>query len=98
MNWEQKLEALNALAECSLKMRKPGDWYVGHSVEVKVGAILEGRYGNGETPQDAVEDSWRKLTELNPGEYLVTRAYSGSRKAVRWNGYMWESVDEKRVA
>jgi hypothetical protein len=28
MNWEQKLAALNALAECELRMRCPGDWYV----------------------------------------------------------------------
>ena len=83
MNWEQKLEALNALAECSLKMRDPGNWYVSQSVEVKVGAMLVGRYGNGESPQEAVEDNWRQLTELNPGCLLYTspspRDQRGSR-------------------
>ena len=97
MNYEEKLEALNALAECSLKMRKPGDWYVSQSVEVKNGGMLEGRYGNGETPELAIHNHWSELTELlKAGEYLVIKAYGDNRKAVKWNGFMWQDVKEDK--
>jgi hypothetical protein len=94
MNWEQKLQALNALAQCKLIMRKPGDWYVSQSVEVKDGNILCGSYGNGETPDVAVDDHWQVLTNLHPEQCLVTCAYGEKRKAVRWTGFMWDRVDE----
>lgn len=95
MTWEQKLQALCAFAECHLIMRKPGDWYVSQSVEVKDNGVLIGSFGNGADPEEAVLDHWDTLTEkLAPHQYLVTRAMSGNRKAVRWNGFMWESVNE----
>lgn len=94
MDWQQKLAALNALSECSLKMRKPGDWYVSQRVTVKRGSVLVGEYGNGVTPEEAVNDHWNQLAEDLPrGEYLVADL-SGSRKAVRWNGFMWDAVIE----
>lgn len=96
MNWEQKLYALNALAEAKLLMRKPGDWYVSQSAEIKNGAVLEGSYGNVASPEEAVEDHWETLTRLAPGQYIVVRAFRDDRKAVRWNGFMWEAVIEDR--
>lgn len=91
---EQKFEAVQCLARASLMMREPGNWYVSQSVEVKNGSMLEGRYGNGKTPEEAIQDHWEQLTELDPGEYIVINAASDNRKAVRWNGYMWSEVDE----
>lgn len=102
MHWEVKLKALNALSECSLKMRGPGDWYVSQNVEIKDKHVLKGDYGNGLDPESAVEDHWKRLTEdLQPHEYLVAREYwDGSvckRMAVRWNGFMWDHVIETKA-
>jgi hypothetical protein len=98
MNWEQKLEALQGLdCEISLRMRAPGNWYVDHrGIEVKKhgSAILRGEYGNGRTPEEAVEDHWRLLTGLGPEEYVVLHAMlPEKRRHVVWSGFMWaESV------
>lgn len=93
MNYEQKLQALNAIGECKILMRSPGNWYVSQSTEVKNNGMLEGRYGNGATPERAIEDHWESLTTLAPHEYIVIHA-GGNRKAVKWNGFMWEDVKE----
>lgn len=99
MDWEQKLQALNVVAECVLKMRKPGDWFVSQPIDVKQQSILVGMYGNGATPQAAVEDHWTQLTTLPADEYIVSRyGDMGTRTAVRWNGFMWDRVVEKAVA
>jgi len=90
MTWEQKLQALDALTGCALRMRKPGDWYVDQSVEIKRGSVLVGEYGGGATPEEAVNDHWAKLAES--GERLVTRAMCNDRKEARWNGFMWEQL------
>jgi hypothetical protein len=98
MDWQQKAAALSALVEIQLICRKAGDWYVRQEVEIKDGAILRGSYGNGTTPQEAVEDHWRQLVdEMTPTPmYLVVSAGGGQRKrrAVRWNGFMWMDVSE----
>lgn len=90
MNWEQKLAALNAISECRLLMRKPGDWYVSQSVERKEGHMLASAYGNGATPQEAVENHWTEVAEAssytNP---IVLSAYGPDRREVFWNGFMW---------
>ena len=95
MTWEQKLEACNALCECSLIMRKPGDWYVHHGIEISQSGLLLGAYGNGTTPEEAVMNHWDEITKLKPGEHLVIHAMGPNRQAVKWNGYMWQSVTEK---
>lgn len=95
MNTQQKAEALNALAEISVMIRKANDWYVSQSVEVKNGNILEGEYGNGTTPDEAIENHWLKLVDdLPANKYLVLGAYGENRKAVKWNGYRWEDYPE----
>ena len=97
MTWEQQFAAAGAIGdEIALRMRKPGDWYVDHrGVHVKEGAMLVGSYGNGATPEEAVRDHWRALTELKPGSYLVVSAGREARRhAYRWNGYMWSTVHE----
>ena len=100
MDWEQKLQALNTIGQCKLIMRQPGNWYVSQGIDVKNKHVLEGHYGNGSTPQAAVEDHWQKLTDLASHEYIVGREGGvGERCAVRWSGFMWDRVDEApRVA
>lgn len=98
MTWEQKLVAMKVLCgEVSLEMRKPGDWYVRvRCREVKYGDVLESTGGNGATPEEAVNDDWRELVEeLSADRFIVINAYGGSeRRAVRWNGFMWETLSE----
>lgn len=93
MNYEQKFAALNALAECSLKMRKPGDWYVLQRSELKDGGMLIGSYGNGSTPEDAIEDHWNKLAMGSSAtKPIVTFRHDGNgdqRFHHYWNGFMW---------
>lgn len=94
MNWEQKLEALNALAPCQLLMRKPGDWYVSQNVERTEGSFLVSAYGNGCTPEEAVNDHWRAVAEEStPTQPVVLNAYSlEGRREVYWRGFMWADV------
>lgn len=101
MEWETKLAALNALSECSLKMRKPGDWYVSQSIEIKDKSVLRSVCGNGVTPAKAVDNHWDQVTfELASHEYIIARDYYegevAKRLAVRWNGFMWDHVDERK--
>lgn len=103
MDWEQKLQALNALAECSLKMRKPGDWYVSQSIDIKDKSVLKSVCGNGPDPDTAVQDHWNQITkDLESHEYVIARTYwegnVNKRMAVRWNGFMWDHVEEPKKA
>lgn len=95
MTWEEKLMALRALGDASLKMRKPGEWYVSQdNVSVTRSGVLRGLCGNGSTPIVAVENHWRHLVESIGTDYIVCRATQRTREAFRWNGFMWERVDE----
>lgn len=100
MDWQQKAAALDALCEIAVKFRKSGDWYVSQQVEIKDGSILRGDYGNGCTPEEAILDHWERLTSIKLPLYLVGRTFFDgrveTRKAVRWNGFMWEDVPEPK--
>jgi len=98
MNMQDKAQALNALAEISIRVRPDRSWYVFQLTEIKNGSILEGRYGNGNTPDEAIEAHWENLTNLAPREYIVINASKETRRAVRWNGFMWETVTERLKA
>lgn len=94
MNYEQKMAAFIALCDTSVRMRKPRDWYIDCDVSVKDSSVLIGMYGNGDTPEAAIENHWFQLCEnLKPSQYLVTRR-GDKRHAVRWNGFMWQEVTE----
>lgn len=89
MTWEEKLAALQSLTETSLRMRKPGDWYVDAYGLREIGGngILDSAYGNGKTPQEAVENDWLKMTSLASDLYIRVKG-----KNYRWMGYMWRQV------
>lgn len=90
MTWEQKFAALCALGECSLKMRKPGDWYVLDRIELAHAGGLRSPTEAASCPERAVEEHWRQLVEDAPiGSHL--RLSSGRR--VDWNGFMWVDVE-----
>ncbi len=97
LNWQQKAEALNALAPLSISLRpKLGDWAVVQAVDVKDGIKLIRAYGYGRTPDEALESHWQKLVgDVGVGPtYLVVGASGPSRTCVRWNGFMWVKVAE----
>ena len=99
LSWEEKAAALQALVgwyNFGLKMRCPGNWYVQHSgLERKEGGCLSGGLQNGKTPQEAVVQCCDWATDdSHPEYYLVVDAMGPKRRAVRWNGFMWEDVEE----
>lgn len=94
--WEQRLAALQALTECSLRMREPGNWYVETSLEIGDGSILSSAYGNGKTPQEAVEKTWTNVTRLRDDQYLALRR-EGDRLNAVWDGDAWKTWKPTRV-
>lgn len=97
MTWEQKLQALNAIADHHLIMRKPGDWYVSCGINIGGSGVLVGAYGSGETPEDAVEDHWRQLVdEIDASGSYLLGGNPGHTKCVRWNGFMWADASHMR--
>ena len=92
MTWEQKLEALMSLTETTLVMREPGDWYVeAPGRHIGGDGMLYGKYGNGRTPQEAVENDWEIYSEVKYPMYVVIENHKGRNHYV-WTGYMWKKV------
>ena len=100
MTWEQKAAALNAVASISIRIRRPGDWYVHQDAEIGGDGILSGRWGHGTTPEEAIEDHWQLFADPGPAhpKYVVINAYQENRKQLRWNGFMWVDVPLNRTA
>lgn len=85
MTTDEKLMALKSITSTHLEMRSPGDWYVrAYDRDASRGMMLHGIYGNGSTPQEAIEDDWKQVS-------TEPKMKSGDRY-FRWNGYMWEDV------
>lgn len=102
MTWEEKFAAICALKDADLKMRQPGDWYVSQGTEVKerIGSgVLVSRFGNGESPIEAIKNHWILLTEEQPLAYIVLNATNNTtRRHVRWNGYMWSDIPMEKAS
>ena len=104
MDWQQKAEALASLTELAICFREKqwrigGDepWYVQQKIDIRDGCCLHGAYGNGYTPQEAIEDHWKRLVDdLSSDQYLVIEAAADKRRAVRWNGFMWQDMPEPK--
>jgi hypothetical protein len=94
MTWEQKLEAIEALCgitTVNLQMRKPGDWYVSAGMSISKDGISTSSYGNGKTPEEAVNDHWNIYAVNLPPELSIILGYTADKK-YRWNGFMWREV------
>ncbi|MGQ3040583.1 MAG: hypothetical protein ACT6TH_15120 [Brevundimonas sp.] len=66
-----------------------GDPRIGLSInaEIKSNSVLKSVCGYGETFSEALHDLWRQLTEYEyVTEYVVMKAGTAQRRAVRWNG------------
>lgn len=74
----------------------PGAWHcrVPHA-EIKHRSVLTGLSAYGANPEHAVRVLWEVITALPDDSYIVIYAAGGpQRRAVRWNGFMWEPVIE----
>ena len=91
MSWEEKLLCLQGLGETSLRMREPGNWYVdARRRDCIRGIFAVGAYGNGNTPQAAVEADWAIISKepcVRAGDAHYT-----------WNGSMWDRLTDSEVA
>lgn len=85
MNWQEKLSTLQQIAGVSLRMRKPGDWYVAAGMEISHGGMLTGEYGNGKSPSEAVLQHWKKYTR--PDLVIVVRD-----KRYTWVGHRFMQI------
>jgi hypothetical protein len=72
-----------------------GGWYCyADDIEVSDGVILSGTLGHGATPEAALNDLWNQLTNLKADARVVIDAFH-ARRAVTWNGFMWEQFEER---
>lgn len=93
MTWEEKIQALQAIAECTLRMRKPGNWYVSFNAGIGGDGFIRGDYGNGKNPEEAVIAHWDIFTTNLPSDrYIIVNGNYKGEKRVRWNGFMWEDI------
>ena len=96
LTWQQKAQAILALVDpgnFNLRVRDNGTWYVNAGIERKEGSCLAGGLIQAAGPVEAIEAYWVWLT--HPTLYLVLGAYTENRRAVRWNGFMWQDVQEE---
>jgi len=97
MNWQQKALALHSLSgtfNFSLHLREDGTWFVNLTgIERKEGRCLSSGCQVAKTPEQAIEGCWAWATES--GYYLVKGASSDDRRAFKWNGFMWEEIEEE---
>jgi len=99
MDWQQKLQAIQAFCGhfyVSLRMRKPGDWYVSSGMGIGGDGMVSGAYGNGRTPEEAVLDHWEQYSSLPIDRYATITIDNGQRRG-RWNGFMWELISEEEA-
>lgn len=69
------------------------------SIEIRSGSVLRSVCGYGETFTEALGDLWTQITELEDSrEYLVIKAGSKERRALRWNGVGFKPVYEPERA
>jgi hypothetical protein len=92
LTWEERFEAMQSLGDCSLRMRKPGDWYMNlRGVNIRKDSMLSAVCGDGNDPITAILSTWRALTELKAREYITVDSM-GKEFNYRWNGYMWKEM------
>jgi hypothetical protein len=96
MDWQQKFAAIQAFAgnfDTSIMMRKPGDWYVSSGMSVGGDGMLSGKYGNGVSPEAAINEHWEIYSTLPFDRYAVNR----ENKRARWNGFMWDAISDAQA-
>ena len=93
LTWEEKLEIIQSIEgmfsfNTFLAMRKPGNWYVQSRTHIYTenSPMIHGNYGNGKTPQEAVENHFKIYVEdIKDNQYVE---YEG--KKYRFEGHIWK--------
>jgi hypothetical protein len=97
MGYEHKALALMMLVgwnNFAVKIREDKTWYVELAyLERKDKGMLVSHTSASETPVEAIEAAWEWAT--SPDYYLVVQALRNTRRAVKWNGFMWQDVPER---
>lgn len=93
MTYEEKFLALQSLTSHCLRMRRVGNWYVDSGLEIKDGAIFSGDYGEGKTPEEAINNHWDIYSKVKLPNTIVVNDYTENRHEYIWNGYMWKEVN-----
>jgi len=94
MTINQKMAAMVALGADRTHLdfsEFTGQWYVSASIEISDGSFSSGITEHRDSPGEAVDAFWDRITSLKPGESLV--AWMGGGKPDwrgKWNGFMWE--------
>jgi hypothetical protein len=71
----------------------PLQWYVSvPGIEIGGGLAPTSIAGYGDTPENAIRETWKQMTTLAPNRYLVKGADTDGHKHFRWNGFMWEDI------
>lgn len=108
LTWEQKLKALNNLTPTEVKFRAPGDWYCYCSGGMSIcnGSICSSSYGNGATPEEAVNECFKLYSEITLDNFYKTKekdkrkyikVYGSSGDSDRyyfWDDFMWKEVKQ----
>lgn len=94
----QKAVALNALAPIELRINAFGRWSCGQpGVEIADGHTLAGAGGFGDAPEKAIEERWAAMVDdLPEKKWIVVDAMKPTRRAFRWNGFMWAPFEEPK--
>lgn len=98
LNWIQKALAMQSLVgwyNFAFKLRPDGSWYIQHTgLHRRENHALSGGCQSADSPEEAMNDCWVWAT--CPRYYLVLAGGGTDRRAVKWNGFMWEDVSEER--
>lgn len=70
-------------------MRRPGDWYVSSDLCILDNGCIVGKYGNGQSPDEAVRNHWEIYSNV---EYPNVVFNSDTSKKYLWNKYVWKEV------
>ena len=81
MNWEEKFEIMQNITHTEIRMRKPSDWFVSSWMQT-----AGGNYGNGRTPEEAVNNHWDIITSY---PVSINRTSGKEDEYFKWNGFMF---------
>lgn len=91
--WEEKLSVLQAISNVALRMRAIGDWYVDSNMAIAGGGTVQGGYGNGATPQEAVEKHWDLYVTNLPKDRFID---VGTKQYQRFSDFVWVPREAKK--